>query len=77
MRSTSGDAPALSSVALSATHLVVGAAGKAFIFKKDGSGDIPTTATASITAYTGESGFGGSRVALSDTHLMVGCGKPI
>ena len=58
---------------VSYTHLVVGAygAGKAFIFKKDGSGDFPTTATAIITAYMGELFFGFG-VALSDTHLVVG-----
>jgi len=60
-------------LALSSTHLVVGAYGakKAFIFKKDGSGDYPTTATASLTGFTGEVDFGFS-VALSETHLVIG-----
>ena len=66
-------------VALSATHLVVGApslvnadgAKKVFVFKMDSNGDIPTTATSSITSYTGESYFGYA-VALSATHLVVG-----
>ena len=46
-------------------------AAKVFIFKLDSNGDIPTTATAIIDAYTSESGFGVA-VSLSATHLAVG-----
>merc|ERR1719502_2096927 len=52
-----------------------GHGGKLFLFKKDGSGNYPTTATTTITAYTGEAGFGG-HMALSSTHLVVGIEGP-
>merc|ERR1711907_713405 len=60
------------SLALSDTHLVVGAysAKKVFLFKRDASGEIPLTASAVILSYTGETHFGYS-LALSATHLVV------
>ena len=64
-----------SAVALSATHLVVGAEGsnKIFIFNKDAKGNIGSTANAIIAE---ESSFFGSSVALSSTHLVVGAAMP-
>merc|ERR1712100_378917 len=71
----------------SSTHLVVATSGsrdpqlvndhggKLFLFKKDGSGNYPTTATTNITAYTGQGGFGG-HLALSSTHGVVGIDGP-
>lgn len=58
---------------LSATHLVVGDpdAKKAYIFKVDGAGNLPTTATAEINSYTGETLFATS-LALSATNLVIG-----
>ena len=60
------------SVALSSTHLVVGAAGtqKAFVFRKNDAGDYPTIATTIITTYTAQRWFG-IRLALSSTYCVI------